>query len=430
MQVGPSENQARWHHFFFDTKHWEPGYFKQLLESEPPGVAIFEVETYINGIYRSCVQMGADPQVVSFKARWVAANSEHVRSKLGWQQRDLNIELMRWMRKASCLSLVVGAGATMDAGGPSWAELVRRILTIALEKGHEITRMVPSAESTPEHRVVVSEVVERRHFDPEAEKHARRVLESIENKEADTEELMEGAQLCYDLFGQHLFTHFNGILYENGREPGPIHRAIADMGSPQLVPDRGGHFPGWDCIITYNFDDLTGEAFDDAGLARAAFAMRGDEIAGDPNQLAIEQGQEGLYQRIYHLHGYTPKKRFLITKVKFVFSTSQYQETYDAEHPAILEAVFERWLANPIHHALYVGCSFQDKAMNDLLEQAADRLPGRAHFALLQWSGDRPFSDSATEEIDLKSARFNLMGIRPIWFDEFEEIPGIIQRLA
>jgi hypothetical protein len=173
-----------------------------------------------------------------------------------------------------------------------------------------------------------------------------------------------------------------------------------------------------------------GEALDDQELARAAFAMRGDEVAGDPNELARRQGREGLYQPVFHLHGYTPRKPFLITKVQFVFSTEQYQRIYGPERPGIIDQVFSNWLANPIHHALYVGCSFRDQAMNDLLEDAADRFPGRTHFALLQWPGERTFQESTPEEIAVQSAGYNHMGVRPIWFDDFGEIPEIIQRLA
>lgn len=152
---------------------------------------------------------------------------------------------------------------------------------------------------------------------------AREALARIVSGKADTETLMEGAQICYDFLGQHLFTDLTQILYENQRKPGAIHQSIAEMATPLEVKDRGGLFPGWDSIITYNFDDLMGEALDEIGLARAAYAMRGDQVAGDPNNLAHERGPNGFHQRIYHLHGYTPRKLFLIIHVQFVFSTSQ-----------------------------------------------------------------------------------------------------------
>jgi hypothetical protein len=425
MEVGPSKNQEKWRKFFYGSSSWKPEEFQALLSSEPPGVALFEVETYINGLYQA-VRPFADPGMVSFKAQWISVQAELYRRNLDWRQRDLDLGLLQWIRRASCLSIVAGAGVTMDAGGPSWGELVRELITLALERGHEISRMAPEPSTTPERKSFKRKIVEIRHFDAASAKKARAALAAIENGEANTEILTEGAQVCYDLLGQHLFADITQLLYADDRKPGPIHRAIAKLAHPQHVPDRGGWFPGLHTIITYNFDDLLGEALDAEGLARVALAMRGDEIVGDPNELAQEQGQDRLYQRIFHLHGYTPRRLFLITKVGFVFSTSQYERIYALDQQTIINQAFEYSLANPVHHALYVGCSFEDEAMNDLLAQAADKLPGRFHYALLKWPEKRPYREATPEEIDNQNLLYRHLGIRPLWFDDFSEIPELI----
>lgn len=59
---------------------------------------------------------------------------------------------------------------------------------------------------------------------------------------------------------------------------------------------------------------------------------------------------------------------FFISDVHFVFSTSQYLKTYNATQSEIFRKVFEGYLANPMHVALYIGCSFTDKEMNNLLK--------------------------------------------------------------
>lgn len=429
MKVGPSKNQEKWRKFLYRSSSWKREEFQALLSSEPPGVALFEVETYINGLYRA-VPPFADPGAVSFKAQWISVQAELFRRNLDWRQRDLDLGLLRWIRRASCLSIVAGAGVTMAAGGPSWEELVRELLTLALERGHEITRMVPEPGNTPGRKSFKPKVVEIRHFDAASAKKAKAALSAIEDGEADTEILMEGAQVCYDLTGQHLFTDITQILYADDRKPGPVHRAIAKLAHPQYVPDRGGWFPGLHAIITYNFDDLLGEALDAEGLARVSLAMRGDEIAGDPNELAREQGQDGLYQRIFHLHGYTPRRLFSITKDDFVFSTSQYAQIYAPNQQTIISQAFEYSLANPVHHALYVGCSFQDEVMNNLLAQAANMLPGRFHYALLKWPEKRPYREATPEEIDNQNLLYRHLGIRPLWFDDFSEIPELIMATA
>lgn len=441
MYVGPSQHAAAWR-AFFTARSWDPQAFADLVERDEPGAACFEIETQINGLYRSLQMSQALAQrfglaldadragEVELKARWLSANAEPFRAALGPAQRELDIGLMQWMRRAACLSVVIGAGVTMDAGGPSWAELVRRLLLRVLERGREQAEMRPQPGNTREHAEFVCVVTAVEHLPAAQDLRARAVLAAIEAGQADTEALMEGAQICYDFLGQHLFADLSDILYQGARAPGPIHRAIAALAPPIHVADRGGLFPGWDAIITYNFDDLMGEALDEAGLARAAYAMRGDEIAGDPNTLAREQGQQALHQGIYHLHGYTPRRPFLITHVRFVFSTSQYERTYGGSRAGIVGEVFARWLANPVHHALYVGCSFADEEMNRLLRDAAKALPGRYHYALLKWPGPSAHAQASAEALALASAQYHAMGVRPIWFDSFGEIAGLIRRLA
>jgi len=441
MIVGPSKRHRDWA-TFFAAQRWQPEDFARLVESDEIGSAFFEIETQINGLYRA-LQLAHPGQhrfapatageilgEAAFKARWLSAAFEPFRAALGPLQRDLDLGLMRWMRRASCLSVVIGAGATMDAGGPSWAALVRRLLARLTEHGREIAEMRLTPESTPDNQEYRRLVTRRERLPADAESRARAVLALIDAGTADVEALMEGAQICHDFLGQALFTDLTGILYEGPRRPGAIHQAIAELAAPIAVADRGGEFPGWDAIITYNFDDLMGEALDEIGLARAAYAMRGNQVAGDPNERARAGGPNGLHQPIYHLHGYSPRRLFLITQVPFVFSTAQYTRAYGGSLAGIVGEVFARCLANPVRHALYVGCSFADEAMNDLLRQAARALPGRYHYALLRWPGDSRFEAAAAEEVARASATYVAIGVRPIWFDDFSEIPGLIRCLA
>lgn len=424
LYVGPSQNRQAWRAALSGQ---DDALLPQLAEGEPPGVAHFEIATYINGLYR----MTQNP---FFQGRDVRPDVERVlptvyaiRRRLGWRQRELDIGLMRWIRRASALSLVIGAGVTMAAGGPSWAELVRLLLKVALEKGHEITQMVPTPDSTPGHETYKRQVIRVERFKPEAEEEARRVLALIEMQQADTEALMRGAQLCYDLFSQHLFTHITQILYSRAPQPSPIHRAIAELAHAQHVPDRGpGLFPGWDSIISYNFDDLLGEALTEQQVPHAAWAMRGGEIVGDPDELA--KGSD-WHQPIFHLHGYTPRRLFLITNVEFVFSTAQYFKVYGGQRSGIIDRALNQYLANPVHVSLYIGCSFSDEAMNDLLREATRRYPGRFHFALLRLPGVLRGQEPTSDQLEAASARYHDMGVQPIWVHDYDEIPEIIRSL-
>jgi hypothetical protein len=424
LYVGPSQNQQAWRAALFGK---DDALLSQLAESEPPGITHFEIGTYINGLYRMTQMPFSQDHDVRPDVERVLPTVRATRQRLGWRQRELDIGLMRWIRRASALSVVIGAGVTMAAGGPSWAELVRLLLKVALEKGHEITQMVPTPDSTPEHATYERQVIRVERFKPEAGEEARRVLALIEAWQADTEALMRGAQLCYDLFGQHLFTHITQILYSRALQTSPIHRAIAELAHAQHVPDRGpGLFPGWDSIISYNFDDLMGEALTEQQVPHAAWAMRRGEIVGDPDELA--KGSD-WHQSIFHLHGYTPRRLFLITDVEFVFSTAQYFKVYGGQRSGIIDHALNQYLANPVHVSLYVGCSFSDEAMNDLLREAARRYPGRFHFALLRLPDVLRGQEPTSDQLEDVSARYHDMGVQPIWVHDYDEIPEIIRSL-
>ena len=424
LYVGPSQNRPAWQAALFGR---DDALLAQLAESEPPGETHFEIATYINGLYRTTQHPFYQGQDVRPDVERVLPAVHALRQRLGWRQRELDIGLMRWIRRASALSVVIGAGVTMAAGGPSWVELVRLLLEVSLEKGHEITQMVPAPDSTPDHQTFERQVVGVERFKPEAEEEAKRILALIEAWQADTEALMRGAQLCYDLFGQHLFTHITGIIYSRAPQPGPIHRAIAELAHEQHVPDRGpGLFPGWDSIISYNFDDLMGEALAEQQVPHAAWAMSGGELVGDPDELARKSD---WHQPIFHLHGYTPRRLFLITSVEFVFSTSQYFKVYGDKRSGIIDQALDQYLANPVHVSLYVGCSFSDEAMNDLLREAAQRYPGRFHFALLRLPEELRGREPTSDELETASARYRDMGVQPIWVHEYDEIPEIIRTL-
>jgi hypothetical protein len=168
------------------------------------------------------------------------------------------------------------------------------------------------------------------------------------------------------------------------------------------------------------------EALAEQKIPHAAWAMKGDGLRGDPDELAKKSQ---WHQPIFHLHGFTPRRLFLITDVRFVFSTSQYLTTYKGPRSRILETVYKGFLANPVHIALYIGCSFTDEAMNGLLREAFTEYPGRYHYALLKWPYDRKGNEPSRNEIEAESAKYLDFGVRPVWFDDFKELPGLIRQL-
>jgi hypothetical protein len=133
--------------------------------------------------------------------------------------------------------------------------------------------------------------------------------------------------------------------------------------------------------------------------------------------------------KIYYLHGFAPSYSEDITGIRFVFSTGQYEELYEPNRVTIIGHVLNEYLSLPSTTALYVGCSFADEKMNGLLFRAGHRRYGRTHYALLKWPGKRPDYDPSHEDIEKATSPYLKYGVRPIWFYDFEEIPGMIRNI-
>lgn len=440
----PSQEQIAWKRALLGG---DDALLHHLASIDHPAAALLELETYINGLYRVTQLLPwLDTTDLKSKIERVLPLVSDIRSRLGWRIRDFDLGLLRMIRRSSALSPVLGAGVSMGAGAPSWSDLVRLMLEETLEKGVEFYEYVPAPDNPaqppieflPDGTVRIGEtgrwrfeqnVKDVKRYSMEQEQVARNILAEVKTKgnKTDVETLMGGAQICYDLCGQHLFRLLTSCLYKHAKAPSETHQAIAELASMQTVPDRGSAcFPGWEAIITYNFDALMSEALAAQQIPHVAWAMKGDELKGDPDELARNSQ---WYQSVFHLHGYTPQHLFLITNIHYVFSTSQYLTTYKGPQSTIFDVVFRSILANPVHIALYIGCSFADEAMNGLLRAAFSEYPGRYHYALLQWPHNRKEKEPTPNEIQAESAKYLEFGVRPVWFDGFSELPNIIRTL-
>ncbi|HTS51817.1 MAG TPA: SIR2 family protein [Burkholderiales bacterium] len=440
----PSKQQAAWEKAL---NGGDSALLEHLALNDDPAAALLVLESYINGMYRgSLLPLSMPKAEIESKVARALPFVDQIRTRLGWRVRDFDLGLLRLMRQSSALSAVLGAGVSMGAGAPSWPDLVRLMLEETLDKGLALYEPVPAADNPAEPPIEFlpdgtvrmggtgtwrfeQRVGAVKRYTQEQEQIARGIVTEIKAKgsKTDVETLMRGAQVCYDLCGQELFRLLTGILYARAKEPSKTHRAIAELAHAQEVPGRGADpLPGWDSIITYNIDALMSEALTEQKIPHAAWAMKGDSLGGDPDELARESP---WHQAVFHLHGYTPRRLFLITNVRFVFSTSQYLTIYKGPRSEILETVFCRFLANPVHVALYIGCSFADEAMNGLLRDAFAAYPGRYHYALLQWPRDRNGQEPAASEIKTESAKYLEFGVRPVWYDDHEELPGLVRQL-
>src|SRR5262245_17826972 len=171
---------------------------QELIRRETATESLHKLERHIRQLYiMSELQPGSiDPGRAARRIDQLSAFLPQLRRQIGagLQQREHDLRTLQWIRRNSALSVVLGAGATIDAGGPSWPELVEELLLIAINKGRQIFDNVVQPDRA-------------RRLGSGQEREARQILNEIKAGSTDTELLKRGAQLCADLFEESFFQH-------------------------------------------------------------------------------------------------------------------------------------------------------------------------------------------------------------------------------
>jgi hypothetical protein len=405
------------------TDHWiqaldggDEAELKRLAETEYPGTTLFHLAFFAMRLWKIMREAtpAAAEQLRLLHVPRIHAVRTQLRSFHDWpERRRFDVEALREFRRGNAVLPVVGAGASMAAGCPGWAALVEQLLQTALDSDRQ--RRVPVPKKGGGWYVVESRRVFT--FGLEDERRARAALDQIRKKAANTELLMIGAQMCADLFKEDFFSYITPLLYLNVPDPGPVHLALA-----RLAAAPGQSSPGWPGIVTYNFDNLLGEALERLGRPHSIVTVRnGDGI------MTEHSGQRST--EIIHVHGFVARELMRIDGIQYVFSTAQYEQLYGGKPSALLNTV-KTLLQKPDVIALFVGCSFIDAAMNDILQRAANLRDGILHFALIQLPRQWREGEVPEQELADSEQRYLQIGVQPIWFRRFEEIPEIIDSLA
>ena len=387
---------------------------QELIRSEAPSDALHEIDQHIRHLYMLSESRPRkiDPDRAARRIDQLSAFLTKLRRQIGGalQQQEHDLSTLKWLRLNGALAVVLGAGATIAAKGPSWPKLVEKLLLIAINDGRQIFDNILQPDRT-------------RRLSPGAEIEARQILADIEGGATDAELLKRGAQLCADLFEESFFQHVTAILYPGAkRDPSPIHRSLA-----RLAARGNGPKPGLVSFINYNFDSLMNEALQDEGVPYECHFMAYRKI----ESFAPRSNPSWLHSvPVYHLHGFTPRRSmFDLRGIDFVFSTQQFAEIYRPGEETIVDVAVNEYIRHPNYVALYVGCSFTDETMNYVLADAARRFPHRPHYALLEVPKEFPRSGD-TAILERESVRFTEMGVQPVWYTDYDDIPVILDGLA
>jgi hypothetical protein len=167
---------------------------------------------------------------------------------------------------------------------------------------------------------------------------------------------------------------------------------------------------------------------DSKGLMESELRQR--HIKWITNAKITEVKPNEMHVKVGHLHGYAPRRVFNLEGIHFVFSMSQYlQYTSEGRRNQLIDLFLRQFLFEPTTTLLYIGCSFEDSAMNELLMETHRRFPYREQFALLRLPEAlrRSAAEPSVEALREAAAPHRARGVEPIWFREFGEIPTLLR---
>jgi hypothetical protein len=233
-------------------------------------------------------------------------------------------------------------------------------------------------------------------------------------------------------------------LYASRLEPNqrPLLRAIAEMIA------RSDASCGVSTVVTFNFDDLLEE---ELRKKRVRFTI----VAGPKRQFG-----NGL--RIIHAHGYVPSKGD-VSRRDLVFTEPDYHRLTESIFHWSLSEIVDRLRKSTV---LFVGLSMSDPSLRRLLDASRNTdIPphyqlqkrhevrdqemldamadvqrrARGYAQTLGRRHDENKKPAYLEDAVRKALRqadtydrqvFESMGVKTIWVDSFDQMPGVIDQIA
>jgi hypothetical protein len=328
---------------------------------------------------------------------------------LDWmEERKQRLELLAKQYEKGGISFVLGAGVSIDAGLPSWNDLLKSLYSRHLK---EIVFKQQDISLSDINNLV-------------------RVLEKIESNSALTAARYIRKGLGKDSEGKDKFIAIvKESLYQNfsmDQNNSNLLNTLSDL----CIPKRTG--AKIDSIITYNFDDLLEKKFDNKILPYRCIYRDGDSATND--ELPI-----------YHVHGFLPEdpsKYQNLGESLLIFSEENYHEVFsDPYHWSNLVQLTNFREKN----CVMIGLSMTDPNLRRLLEIAARRFNESKHFVFMQRASikkitsliekDKPVIEEGIinqfniNHHTLYEAILQELGISIIWYEDYKEIPDLLRTI-
>lgn len=163
-----------------------------------------------------------------------------------------------------------------------------------------------------------------------------------------------------------------------------------------------------DTIVTYNYDDLIERKLESYGTPVFPI-LEGDEV----------MQRDGV--PILHVHGYIPKSKKPTSVPHLILEEGSYNRLFNESY---------RWVnVEQLHymrstHCIFVGFSMQDPNLRRLLE-LANGDGSREHCIFLREAEH----GNTEEEKESTCIIMSKLGLKVIWFNEYEELPSKLKDL-
>ena len=350
-----------------------------------PGVVILPVridESIVPSYLASSVYLDisdVDADIEFFKSTFQAHTSVTDEARRA-TTKALHVTNLTQALRLGRLTLVCGAGASIEAGIPVWGDLLGKLLETMMER-------ISQSYSMNLGRKAAAEFQKRHH-------------ESA---------LILGKYLKNNL-GRDFASHTRDALYAANPITSPLIKSIVSLARPQ----RDGR--PLDSIITFNFDGLIEENLTANSIPNRPISS--EAVKHNPSELPI-----------YHVHGYLPRKGKIQSDADLVFSE-------DAYHSQFIDPFSWSNLIqlNKLTHntCLFVGISLTDPNMRRLLDVAWRKNSARALSHYIVKKAPRSSGEDVTDQLTmlLEEQDANALGLNVIWIDEFAELPRILEQIA
>ena len=294
------------------------------------------------------------------------------------KQRILIENAKHAVKEHKC-TLFLGAGVSIDAGLPNWDKLLKKMLVYSTK-----------------HQTVFSNTD----------------YDCIQCNCANSS-LIVARYIKTGLFhskDEQFIQELHDSLYKE------IHpeRQLAETIAKCIKSNYGKSIVGIESVITYNYDDLIEQELNKLGV----------------NNFSVYEGNRDFQEKfpVYHVHGVLPQNNSNLPNSKIILCEEDYHDVYKE---AYLWSNVEQLHALGRTTCFFIGLSMTDPNLRRLLDFSHEINDGCAHFVFLQKT---KFSWNSNENQDVENVRIqeeimNDLGLNVIWFNDFEELPKLLENI-